>query len=76
MEVAPERALFGKPAWLALQTDILDRVRKMEEFPSLVITPSLTFCRMTGGDCIYHAFFFRLQAEHHVQAGIYKTAHA
>jgi predicted permease len=29
MELTPERALFGKPAWTALQADILDRVRKI-----------------------------------------------
>ncbi len=29
MEVAPERALFGKPEWLALQTTILDEVRRI-----------------------------------------------
>jgi predicted permease len=29
MEVAPEPALFGKPEWLALQTEILDRVRRV-----------------------------------------------
>ncbi len=29
MEVAPERTLFGKPEWLALQTEILDRVRRV-----------------------------------------------
>jgi predicted permease len=30
MEVAPERALFGKPAWINLQGEILDSVRKIQ----------------------------------------------
>ena len=29
MEVAPERNWFGKPEWLALQAEVLDRVRRM-----------------------------------------------
>ena len=29
MEVAPDRALFGTPAWLALQQHVLDRVRAL-----------------------------------------------
>jgi predicted permease len=29
MEVAPERIMYGKPQWLALQAEILDRVRRM-----------------------------------------------
>jgi predicted permease len=29
MEIAPERTLFGKPDWLALQTEILDGVRRV-----------------------------------------------
>jgi len=29
MEVEPERTLFGKPEWLGLQTEILDRVRRI-----------------------------------------------
>jgi predicted permease len=29
MEVAPERALFGTPEWLAMQADILERVRQI-----------------------------------------------
>uniref|UniRef100_Q01NG5 Permease n=1 Tax=Solibacter usitatus (strain Ellin6076) TaxID=234267 RepID=Q01NG5_SOLUE len=29
MEVAPEKTWFGKPEWLALQNDVLDRIRRM-----------------------------------------------
>jgi predicted permease len=29
MEVAPERALFGRPEWLALQTEILGRIQRI-----------------------------------------------
>ncbi len=29
MEVAPERSLNGKPEWMALQNEVLDRVRRM-----------------------------------------------
>ena len=29
MEITPEQTLFGKPEWLSLQTEILDRVRRM-----------------------------------------------
>jgi predicted permease len=42
MDVAPERALFGSPQWLALQTKILDRIRHMRGVQSAgwsTITP-------------------------------------
>ncbi len=29
MEVAPEQSLFGTPEWLALQTELIDRIRQM-----------------------------------------------
>jgi predicted permease len=47
MEVAPERALFGKPAWMALQTEILDSVRKI---PGVLSASWSTMTPLSGRD--------------------------
>jgi predicted permease len=47
MEVTPEQALFGKPEWMTLQTEILDRVRKM---PGVLSTGWSTMTPLSGRD--------------------------
>jgi len=47
MEVEPERALFGKPAWMALQAEILDSVR---EIPGVLSAAWSTMTPLSGRD--------------------------
>jgi predicted permease len=47
MEVAPERALSGKPAWMALQTEVLERVRKI---PGVLYASWSTMTPLSGRD--------------------------
>lgn len=47
MEVTPEQALFGKPEWMTLQTEILDKVRKM---PGVLSTGWSTMTPLSGRD--------------------------
>jgi predicted permease len=47
MEVAPEKNWFGKPEWLALQNDVLDRVRRL---PGVLSAAWSTMTPLSGRD--------------------------
>src|SRR5262249_53988160 len=67
MEVAPERALFGNPAWMALQTAILDRVRKI---PGVLSAGWSTMTPLSGRDGVVvvdvSGFVPKIETDRHV----------
>jgi predicted permease len=67
MEVAPERALFGKPAWIALQTAILDRVLRT---PGVLSAGWSTMTPLSGRDSSVvvdvSGFVPRIETDRHV----------